>query len=649
MNLYSLAHRNIKLNSKKYLMYFFSLSFSVFTTYTFIALIYNESVRNAFTYSDRYQALLLSFGVIIMVFVLFFLISSNTSFIKARKREISTYSLFGMTDVRIGKLLFIETMMVGIATLAVGIGTGIFFSKLIAMVLLDLSLASYTGHISFAIDPMSIFITIGVFLVIFSIMGFSGFRIIHQFELVDLFKAEKKSEGVSKGSYGLLTFSFLVVGLGYYLAAMEDANKVVTYAFLIITLVVVGTYLFFWGGLPKVFSLIKRDQTLYYKGDRLISTASFSHQMTTISSLMATIAVLSAVATTAIATGYTLYSNIEENTYEMIGYDMYYYGGEEGLLEQVYASFNEHDATVIDAYSVEMFQTAPKMQNVFDDSRTYITSEDNYFRVYSETEYNQLISLSQTRLQPLNVKQGTVTYTHPSLLSDMEQAILGHELHFSEHMLEITAALATGLGTFGGLHNLILHDDDFQVLRQTGDVLSTDNFAHVFNFTNALTSGALNEDLNLALAGNAGSYRTAYNHYSETMEVFGLVCFIGFFMSGVFILMTASLLYFKQVMAAEEEKHQYKMLRKIGMNAQVERRVITQRLLPVFLIPLLIGILHSIFAMKAADTIVFTHMITVKNSYLTVLGFSAIMYVVYAIVYGVFYYITKAQYSRIVR
>jgi len=102
-------------------------------------------------------------------------------------------------------------------------------------------------------------------------------------------------------------------------------------------------------------------------------------------------------------------------------------------------------------------------------------------------------------------------------------------------------------------------------------------------------------------------------------------------------------------MAAEEEADQYKMLRKIGMNSEVERKVVRKRLLPVFFIPLVVGIIHSIFAMKTADTMVFSHIIPVENSYLTVLAFSAIMYAAYVIVYGVFYIITKEQYSRIIK
>jgi len=61
------------------------------------------------------------------------------------------------------------------------------------------------------------------------------------------------------------------------------------------------------------------------------------------------------------------------------------------------------------------------------------------------------------------------------------------------------------------------------------------------------------------------------------------------------------------------------------------------------------GIIHSIFAMKTADTVVFSNIISVENSYLSVLGFSAVMYLAYGAVYGVFYLITKAQYGRIIR
>jgi len=202
-------------------------------------------------------------------------------------------------------------------------------------------------------------------------------------------------------------------------------------------------------------------------------------------------------------------------------------------------------------------------------------------------------------------------------------------------------------------HTVILSDEDFKELTGNGLIYSSADAggagtATLMNYQGALSDSRLNADLAAVLDESDAKYMTAYNLYNESMQIFGLLCFIGFFMSGVFILMTASLLYFKQIMAAEEERHQYQMLRRVGMDEKTERKVIRKRLMPVFFIPLAIGIIHSIFAMKTADTVVFSNMIPVENSYLSVLGFSAVMYLAYAAVYCIFYLITKSQYERIV-
>lgn len=655
IKLSTLAVRNIKRNFKRYVMYFFSLCFSVFTAYTFFALMENELVSNAFTYDDRYRALLLAFGIIIMVFVMFFLISSNNSFIKARKKEISTYSLFGMTNRKIGRLLFMETMIVGLTALALGIGIGIFFSKLIAMILLDISLASFTGDIEFSIAFKAIYITGIIFLAIFCVMGLSGLRVINKFELVDLFKADKVSEGNSRGSITALALSLLLIGTGYYLASIKNYFLVVA-AIPILVLVISGTYLFFWGGLPRVLHLIKKNKGRHYRDVNLISISMFTHKIKTIASTMATIAVLSAVATTAIATGFTLYSSIEKNTYDTNGYDMYFYGGQEEVLDYIYKAFEKHNVRIIDEYTTQRYKCSPEVEPIVVEGRELTFGQDNYFRVYSESEYNRLISVSRSQLRPVYIKPGEAMFGYPGVINDLEDTIVGKLLSFSSDLtIEITSVTQKDILTFGAFYTLVLNDNDFNILNHSGDIIATDRNGDpldrvtVFKYENPLKSGDLNADFIQILDGKTGSYRTAYNHYNESLENFGLICFIGFFMSGVFILMTASLLYFKQIMAAEEEQHQYKMLRKIGLSTEIEKRVITKRLFPVFLIPLLIGIIHSVFAMKAADTMIFSNMLPVDNSYIVVLSFSAVMYAAYALVYGIFYFITKGQYSRIVK
>lgn len=653
MNLFTLALRNIMLNRKKYVMYVFSMGFSIFTVYTFLALMNNEDVALAFRYDNRYAVLLTSFGVIILVFVLFFLISSNNSFIRARKKEISTYALFGMTNLRIGKLLFLETLIVGTGTLVAGIGAGIFFSKLMAMFLLDLCLTNYAGDITFAIDPTAMYMTALLFLVIFCFMGLSALWVIYRFELVDLFKADKISEGNQKGSSLILALSLTLIAAGYILASSGSQYIVIFGAIPILILVITGTYLFFWGGLPKVLGLIRKNKRRYYQGVNLISVSAVSHRMKTSASVMATIAVLSAVAATAIATGFTLYSNAERNTYSITGFDLSYYGAEEAQQAQVREIFEKNQVKITLDDTISLYEADPDNETVYAGGWVHL-SDDESFRVYSETMYNKLVAASKAGLDDVKISAGEAYYIYAYSQDEIEAAMLGLRLGFQDNDLQIVKVIRSSVPGFGMDHVLILNDKDYEVLLHSRVIASSEEYgrvgtAVVMNYEDALENRKLNEALSQVLNGSATQYRTSYDLYNESMETFGLICFIGFFMSGVFILMTASLLYFKQVMAAEEERHQYRMLRRIGMEEKTECRVIQRRLIPVFFIPLALGIIHSVFAMKTADTVVFSNIMTVENSYLSVLSFSAVMYLAYGAVYCVFYLITKSQYGRIVR
>ena len=137
----------------------------------------------------------------------------------------------------------------------------------------------------------------------------------------------------------------------------------------ILVLVISGTYLFFWGGLPRVLHLIKKNKGRHYRDVNLISISMFTHKIKTIASTMATIAVLSAVATTAIATGFTLYSSIEKNTYDTNGYDMYFYGGQEEVLDYIYKAFEKHNVRIIDEYTTQRYKCSPEVEPIVVEGR----------------------------------------------------------------------------------------------------------------------------------------------------------------------------------------------------------------------------------------------------------------------------------------
>ncbi|MBN2878839.1 MAG: FtsX-like permease family protein [Clostridia bacterium] len=652
MKLTSLAISNIKHNMKNYAMYFFSMCFSVFTTYSFANLALSETISESIQSSIKYKNTFIGFGIVILIFVMFFLISSNKSFIRYRKREISTYALFGMENGKIGRMLFFETLVIGAAALIIGIAIGIFFSKLMVMILLKMVLAE-VAEVSFAIEWNAILMTSAAYFIIYCIMGLSGLRVINKFQLVDLFKGDKIAEKRTKGSIALLIISAILIIVAYRLAIDKHSYIVVMNMFLVIGMTIAGTYLFFFGGLQKLLDIVKKNKNIFYKKTRLVSVSLLSHKAKTFAATMGTIAVLIASSTTAMAFGYTLYKSAENNAKELNSFDVYYYGGDETIENEIYELLEKNGSEPLDFIKVEQYVTKPEGEN-FPESIIWLSGDSLAFSTYSQSTFNKISEASQDSNPMVDVKEGTALIAYPGYYADFEHG--EPVLKYGDISIKAEFEPLPNTYSNGSYATIIFNDKDYEMLNRLGYVKSNDNGRELsefigINYKNSLYSKEIAAGLNEILRSNEtiNGYHILYDTYIESMTLFGLLCFIGYFISAVFILMSVSLLYFKQIAIGTEEISQYESLRRIGIDKDQENKIITNRIWPVFFIPLVMGLIHSVFAMKGADTILFSNMIyTDGNSYLEVLKTSSVMYIIYSLVYFVFYLITKYKYIRIV-
>ncbi len=651
MRLTTLAFSNIRHNIKNYTMYFFAMCFCVFTAYSFANLALSETVYNHIIYSQNYRNMFVGFGIVIMIFVLFFLITSNNSFIRYRKKEISTYALFGMSNAKIGRLLFFETMIIGITAFILGIALGVLFSKLIVMILFKMVLAEYS-YVKFSIGVEAIIITAAAYCIIFCLMGLSGYRTINKFQLIDLFKGDRVSEKRTRGSYIMLIISILLIVAGYYMAINENPFKVIAVMLLVIGMVILGSYLFFTGGLQKLLYLFKKDKSFFYKKSRLISISLLSHKAKTLAMTMGTIAVLIATSVTAMAFGYTLYKSAENNANEINSFDIWYYADNEGLEGKIYDLLEEYNSEPIDSIKFQRYISYPELDNLINPPVWLQFGEINLM-TYRQSEFNGIVNSSKDSNEIVETKKGTAFIIYPDNYTSFEYE--DPKLIYGDIVFDLEFIQRSNPYTFGGAATVVFEEEDYKTLYDKGYIskgINNDLWPFVgINYKNALSSRALARELTelLSDSDNVGSYRILYNTYIESMELFGLVCFIGYFICAVFILMSVSLLYFKQVAIGTEEVSQYEKLRKIGLDKQQEQKVIRNRIAPVFFIPLFMGLLHSLFAMKGADTIIFSSMlISQGNTYLQVLKMSSVMYAVYAIIYFGFYLITKYKYTTVV-
>src|SRR5699024_12858512 len=93
-------------------------------------------------------------------------------------------------------------------------------------------------------------------------------------------------------------------------------------------------------------------------------------------------------------------------------------------------------------------------------------------------------------------------------------------------------------------------------------------------------------------------YSAVADGYASLAVSSGLLLFTASFIAVIAVLALGSMIYFKQLREATDEQKQYAILRKIGVSNTEMKKVISKKLLFVFLPPLILGMLLSLFIMN---------------------------------------------------
>lgn len=363
---------------------------------------------------------------------------------------------------------------------------------------------------------------------------------------------------------------------------------------------------------------------------------------------MASIVILLATSATTMALGDMLLQTAKEQTYRQNDFDLYFSTSDETLMTDVNALFDRFENSIVDEIRFDRYRARLEGINIPERGASFF-GEDNYLDLFCKSQYSAIVDITKNESEQIELERGSIV-----LISNFirgEDNWEESKLLISNREFDITIAEEGFICTWGNSVTIVLHDEDFNELVADASIRRAgQSFLKGINYTNALTSSVVASELSSLLKNRSGGFRISYFTYNEFLANFGLIFFIGVFMCLVFILMTASMLFFQQAIIAMKEKPQYKLLENIGADSDMISKIIGKRLLPVFFVPLLMGITHSIFAMKAAHTMLSAvGWFRVTISYISTLKTSAMVYIVFIIVYTVFYFITKEQYRRIIR
>ena len=272
MMLFKLSLKNIKKSFKDYAIYFLTLILGVAIFYVFNSMDSQQAMLDISSSTREIIKLMLSLLAGVSVFVSFILgfliVYANNFLIKRRKKEFGVYMTLGMGKGKISKILFIETLIIGIISLIVGLIIGIFASQLMSVVVAKMFEADMTGY-KFVFSQAAMVKTIIYFGIMYLLVMIFNTVTISNYNLIDLLTASKKNEKVKLKNKKLSVLMFLVsigiLALAYY-KVTSDANILSGKQLLMaIALGVVGTFLFFWSLSGFLLKLIQSNKKIYLK------------------------------------------------------------------------------------------------------------------------------------------------------------------------------------------------------------------------------------------------------------------------------------------------------------------------------------------------------------------------------------------------
>lgn len=593
MKVFSVAFNNFKNNLKTYTMFFISMVFSIVILSNFFILMDGEALRLLGETNASYTKMILQMiTVILVVFILFFIWYTSNIFLKNRKKEIGLYTFMGVDLSTIGKIYFLEMMLIGLSASIVGITVGAVLSKFFQMVVF--AVAGFNVEVKFSVTSSSIISTFLIFIGIFLFMSIKGFINIARSNVIELLNDSKKSEKIptiNLFTYIIAILSIGVIVYGYYLVSLSRSE-----ALKALILVCIGTYGLFYAVIPVALNLLINNKNILYKGENIITINSLAYRVKRNYTTYATIGILTACTVSVLGTAVSmrgLYTMSEQNDQL---YSVSFYSNNEINNKKIEEVITKN----VGPKKYELNSKVLIAKNTLKPVEEH-NSQDYIILNYKQFEEILKINGYEGELSKVNeemVSGNNVIYiqrpgTLASLLKEDTVIVNDKEYKISEGNIRFKL-----LGSLIDIPTIVVNDEEYEKIKKQGQVV---NFYGIKvendeSFLDESTSSIVERKLNPYVSDDiklqVGIYKT------KGIEWLKLVYAIGAFLFLVFMLAEASIIYIKIYSDANEDKDKFKILKNIGTSNKDLVKAIRKEVTLFYVLPLSIGLIHSFFAIS---------------------------------------------------
>ncbi len=670
-----LAADGIRKNRQLYLPYLLTQAGMVMMLY--ILLFLPRSPALTVMKGSRAVTSILFFGSWIMaLFACIFLFYTNSFLIRRRKKEFGLYHILGMGKRNIGMILFWETLIGYVLSLAAGLFLGILFSKLAELGLIHLIGGEQTFTMS--LSGPAIAMTAIAFGCISFLLLLNGLRQVHFSSSVSLLHSERQGEKPPRGNWLLGVLGLLLLAGAYALSiSIQQPLKAMVWFFVAVVMVILATYLLMISGSVLVCRILQRKRNYYYRADHFVSLSSMIFRMKRNGAGLASICILCTMALVTISTTTCLYSGVQDGLNERfpreVSVTLWQYEGALPTFDR--ALYSEVQATV----QGELGRYGAKPQNAFSYASLdrYMTQKGAVLSPDSGTDEDFRL-LFIVSLEDYNAASGRQALPgsydddamQPLTLAEDEVLLALYRMDYSWDTLTVeglqTFQVKEQVADFPFIGEIagyvyptvvVIVPDLDAMLPQIMDVFlenggislrwdycfdtglsGEEQLSLCLELQKALSRQLTDLPAGMMLETREGSRQDFYADY-------GALLFLGILLSAVFLFAAVLIIYYKQISEGYEDQSRFAIMQKVGMTRPEIRKGVNSQLLTVFFLPLLGAELHLAFAFPMVDKLL--QLFNLTNSSLFALT-ALVSFLVFALLYVLVYRLTSNTYYRLV-
>ena len=665
-----IALNSVKKSFKDYTIYFLTLTFAVCIFYSFNSIESQKAMLDLTVNQKAYMKLFSSVISIASVFVSFILgdliIYANNFLIKKRKKEMGIYITLGMPKRKVSNILLLETVLIGIISLGIGLILGVVLSQGLSILTAKLFMGSMTSY-QFAFSIDAVLKTILYFGIIFLLVMIFNTVIISKYKLIDLLNASKKNEKIKMRNPVISSIIFclavIFIVVAYIFINKSGLDIQSTYFELSIVLGVIGTFLFFFGLSGIVLYVIQRSKNIYLKNLNIFIVRQISSKFNTNFLSMSLICLMLFITTVMLSSGLgfknTMEQGVKKNTPFDASIEIYYSSDSVSQANELTQVVNNQLSKYTNKSYIAQYQLndvsmrkmlLPYVPNTM--KKAIDNSYNDYCMAVSISQYNKMRELEGQK--PINLANNDVLVL--SNVQKFEGPINDFIknngkidiINGTEYKVQNDKAIEDSLYSSGMAINtitLVVPDKIVQnLIPYTGYVNINYTGSNTEKKTQESNIEAIFDKLNREKPdGYIGNGYTRTQLYEQSLGLSAIVIYLSIYLGIVFLIASAAVLALQQLSEASDSINRYKALRKIGVTDKMINKSIFIQTLIYFGAPLALAIAHSIVA------------IYVVNDFISALGstniiISALIILVFILlIYSGYFYATYTSYKKIIK